>query len=229
MTNTGAMQLHDSIDGSESCSPTLLRGGLSRREWRRKLWHMLPGCLPFVVPLIPHSRPVGTLFNAIATVIAVSWTIWARLRFQRIRRRGESEAAANSVVFGYAVFVLLSLWLFPSHPELAMATLAILAWGDAVATIVGTGLGIRPLPWNSRKTVVGTLGFIAAALPTAVAAYHCESVPPVTWWYSFLVVAPAVLVAAAVESIDWERDDNLPTAFAAWVTVTLMHAGVVGL
>ncbi|RMG40069.1 MAG: hypothetical protein D6725_04195 [Planctomycetota bacterium] len=229
MSDVSVMGACESADysGDRSAVPRASKG-LSRREWRRKRWHVLPGCLAFVVRWIPHDRPVALLFNIVATAIAVGWALWARTRFQKIRRSGETDAAANSVVFGYAAFVLLSLWVFPSNPELAMATLATLAWGDAAAAVVGMNLGVRSWPWNPRTTILGTLGFIGAALVTAVTAYHCESALPASWWQSVQVVAPGVFAAAAVESLPWKFDDNLPTALTAWIVLAVVHGGVVG-
>jgi dolichol kinase len=58
---------------------------------------------------------------------------------------------------------ILSLILFPK--EIVYASIAIVAFGDSIATVVGVLIGKHKLPYSEKKTVEGTgAGIIAAFL-----------------------------------------------------------------
>lgn len=57
--------------------------------------------------------------------------------------------------------IILSLLLFPE--EIVYASIAVVAFGDSVATAVGVLAGRHKLPYSGEKTVEGTLSGIVAA------------------------------------------------------------------
>lgn len=57
--------------------------------------------------------------------------------------------------------IILSLLLFPE--EIVYASIAVVAFGDSVATAVGVLAGRHKLPYSGKKTVEGTLSGIVAA------------------------------------------------------------------
>jgi len=122
----------------------------------------------------------------------------------------------------YPLAVLLLILTFPSRLDIVAAAWAILAVGDGTATLVGTTINSRKLPWNPDKSVAGTMAFVAFAAFAGVA---------LAWWVraavtpappiAFTLVAPivAAIVAAFVESIPVRLDDNLSVPAAAAVTL----------
>lgn len=57
--------------------------------------------------------------------------------------------------------IVLSLVLFPE--EIVYASIAVVAFGDSVATAVGVLIGRHKLPYSGEKTIEGTLSGILAA------------------------------------------------------------------
>lgn len=111
--------------------------------------------------------------------------------------------------FMYALGALLALSFLGSQAQ-AMAVIAVIAWGDGMATIVGElfGKGMR-LPHNQSKSVPGTLAFIAFG---TAAAYLFIGVNAL--WLA--------LACALVETLDLEIDDNflVPLTGVAFLLLT---------
>jgi uncharacterized protein (TIGR00297 family) len=115
--------------------------------------------------------------------------------------------------------VLVLILIFWRRPEVAAAVWAILAFGDGAATVLGVLWGSRKLPWNARKTWLGSLAywFFGAAGAGAVlmwsASWQGRAAAPV---FIFTAAGLAALFAAWIESQPQRLDDNLtvplPTA-----------------
>lgn len=88
--------------------------------------------------------------------------------------------------------------------DFALAAIAIVAFGDGFATLVGL-YGKWPLPWNPRKTTEGLIAFVFSA-----AAVASLVVPPM-----HAIAYAAVL--GVLETMDGPVDDNLILPLAATV------------
>ncbi|MBI4475729.1 MAG: DUF92 domain-containing protein, partial [Acidobacteria bacterium] len=124
----------------------------------------------------------------------------------------------------YALAVLLLVLVFPHRPDIAAAAWAVMALGDGTATLAGHYLGGRRIPWNTDKSLAGTLAFILAGSLGAIffawwvrPAVHPP--PPLV----FVLTAPVVAATAAalVETIRIRLDDN--------ISVPAVAAGVLAL
>jgi uncharacterized protein (TIGR00297 family) len=118
----------------------------------------------------------------------------------------------------YPLSVLVLIVAFPRRPDIVAAAWGILAFGDGAATIVGTRVQGRPLPWNADKTVAGSAAFIGAgALAGAALAWWTRPavspMPPLL----FTLGAPvlAAVAAAGVESLRVRLDDNISVPISA--------------
>jgi len=129
------------------------------------------------------------------------------------------------VAYPAAVFVLVLL--FWSRPEFAAAVWAILAFGDGFATIAGKNLASPPLPWNPEKSVAGSLGFIAAGIPGAYAAFHFVGRHESLSLAGIALVSTVVVICGVVESLPLNLDDNLTIpvsgALSIWLLSTVEH------
>ena len=208
------------------------RGAISRRELRRRFWHMSPGLLPFALWSFPHRDPISpTLYWIIGLLAAVvAGSIY--VRFQQVRRTGESDSLA--AVGGYAFSVLLALLAFPGQAEIGLAVLAILAFGDGGATLGGKLLRGRSLPWNEKKSYGGLLSFVVCALPLASVIYwgethNLEAISPgVSYGTALLCTAPAVFACAVIESVRSSVNDNIRVGLMAVIMLATTHAMVIG-
>jgi dolichol kinase len=195
--------------------------GISRSEALRRLWHMLPGLLPFLLTTIPHPHPLpwDALFRIAGLAVVLTSALFVTYRW--IARPDERSWVLNAV--SYPGTVLLTLLAFPGHPEFAGVVLTVLAFGDGSATLMGMLFGWRPLPWNPRKTWVGTSCFLLLASPIAAMAYWVEARPQVSWVTAVACGLAASFIAALAESLPVRITDNLRVGLAAAFGVVLAH------
>ncbi|HVW00582.1 MAG TPA: hypothetical protein VHB77_09585 [Planctomycetaceae bacterium] len=198
----------------------------SRCEWRRRFCHIGPGLLPFSLWLIPHqhpfARPLMLVVFGLATVLAVT----AFGCYSWIARQADHNRVP--VVIGYAASVLALLVLFPYQPELGLTVLAIIAFGDGMATVGGLLIGGPKLPWNPKKTVAGTGTFLLCGIPLATLVYWGEAQPPVAIPQALACAGGATLVGAFVESLGVPLNDNIRVGIASAATIALLQLCVVG-
>ena len=204
-----------------------LPGSISLPELKRRLWHMSPGLLPIASYIYPHKDPLSPTFQAIAFGVMVTITTALLWRYKTIRRA--CEQTELSAVFGYAWSTLLTLLLFPWHAELGMLVLAVLAFGDGMATTCGLLLRGPRLPWNPEKTWSGTCAFVGFGGSLSSLAYWAESQPQASWSASLLCGFSAAMIAAIAESLPSRINDNVRVGIASAVTAVAVHAVVVGL
>jgi dolichol kinase len=195
---------------------------------------MAPGLLPPLLWFVPHRDPLSPTLQAILFGLGVALGAHVYWRYQHIRRPEDTERAA--AVLGYALSVLGMLAAFPGQPQLGLAVLAVLAFGDGSATLGGKLLGGPTLPWNREKTWSGLACFLLFGTLTAATFYWGEP------WFnpealehrhvgfdtSLLCAAFATSAAALAESVRSRVNDNVRVGFVAAVAVTLAHAVLVG-
>ena len=149
-------------------------------------------------------------------------------------RPGELTGSARSGIVLYPMSVLVLVLLFPTRLDIAGAAWAILAVGDGMATVVGTGIRSGRIPWNREKSIAGTLAlFMSGALAGTFVAWWCRPnvTPTPELWFSIAGPIVAALVAALVETIPSRLDDNISVpASAAGVlwALTLVRSDLVG-
>ena len=204
-----------------------ITGTISARELRRRFWHMSPGLLPVILQAVPHADPVSStlrwIFLGVATGIGLR-ILWG---FRQIQRADESGGLA--AVAGYVLSVITLLLLFPRHLELAFALLAILAFGDGSATLFGLLIQGKKLPWNKAKSWSGLLAFITVGSLMAAWIYHGESLnqeavdAPVTFATALMLVSPAVVAAALIESVDSQINDNIRVGIVGGLFLMVTH------
>lgn len=205
-------------------------GGLRHRrlaapEIRRRLLHMLPGLLPFVLWFIPHPDPWGPILADVVLLLTVAIVGPALIRFSAFARPGERDG--RSSVLGYALPILAALCLFRGREELGMMTLAILAFGDGSATLGGMLIGGRRLPWNYEKSWTGLACFLVIGGIMATLVFWGESRPAVTWTQAALVAGGATLIAAIAESVRSRINDNLRVGVISLVVGAVLQALVI--
>lgn len=190
----------------------------------RKLLHMSPGALPFLMHNMPHEDPLDTAAIWFLTIVTVILTVVFLACFRIVRRPGESDLLATSVT--YPGTFLVTMLLFPGNLEFACVVIAVLAVGDGSAYIFGRWLGKTPLPWNAQKTWMGTLGFVLCAAPVAALAYWIEARPEVSLGLAIACGSAAAIAGAIAESAPSKITDNLRVGVAAAVAVAATHFAI---
>ena len=138
-------------------------------------------------------------------------------------------------VAGYAGSVLITLLLFPAHAELGLTVLAVLAFGDGSATLVGKLVGGPRLPWNPQKSWAGFLAFATVGGAMASLIYWGETHfntealgPGVSLVQALACGFTPALLGAVYESIPSRVNDNVRVGVVAAAGVTAAHILVVG-
>jgi phytol kinase len=214
----------------------LFQERLGARETKRRLLHASPGLLPFLLWTVPHDAPSSLRFLSVISGLIVVLTAVAYYQFGRVQRTAERRRDVMGAVFGYATVVLATMLLCSRHVEVAFAALAILAFGDGSATLGGLLMRGRRLPWNSKKTIVGTICFILIATPMAALVYWGQAhdfyqvggVPRVDFRMALLGALTAAVAAALVESLPVRTNDNLRVGTTAAVVLGLFQWLAVG-
>lgn len=229
---TQTKQAHPAVRVSGDASPPedvtrLTRRPLTYRELRRRFWHMAPGLLPFALHIVPHADPISPTLRFIIIGCCVVIGLRILSGFRHIRRLGEGSGAA--AVGGYAVSVLTMALVYPGDLELALAVLAVLAFGDGSATLFGLWLRGPRLPWNPAKSWAGLIGFLSiGSLMTAWIywgeTHNAEAAEPaVSFGFALALTMPAVIASALAESIRSRLNDNVRVGITAAVTLALLH------
>jgi len=214
----------------------LVQERLGAREARRRLLHAVPGLLPFLLWAIPHRDPSSWRFLSEISGVIVVLAAVTYYQFGRVQRTAERRRDVVAAVLGYAMVVLATMLICSRHVEVAFAALAILAFGDGSATLGGMLVQGRPLPWNSKKSIVGTICFILVATPMAALVYwgqahdiyQTANVARVDFGLALLGALAAALAAALVESLPVRTNDNLRVGTTAAVVLGLFQWLAVG-
>jgi dolichol kinase len=136
------------------------------------------------------------------------------------------EEAAGPVPFGkvaHAGMALVLVVFFRHKLLVAAGAWAILAAGDAAATLVGTRVPLLPLPWNREKSAGGVAAFALAAIVAGACAVAWVNYPPepFTWGFAVRAAVPAALIAAGIESLPVPVDDNITVPVVAAMYLAL--------
>lgn len=198
-------------------------------ESSRQVVHIAVGGFALLLRALTPSQAALCALGA----LLFNLFVLPRLGRQRLFRPGELDRRRPTGIAIYPASVLALILLFPHRLDLVAAAWGILAAGDGAATIAGTRLRSRPLPWNPRKSVAGTVAFVAAGTlaGTALAWWTAQAVSPApAAWFTWGAPALAAAVAALVETIPVSLDDNLsvPAAAAAclWACTLVDPASV---
>ncbi|MBI4360380.1 hypothetical protein HY572_01260 [Candidatus Micrarchaeota archaeon] len=106
---------------------------------------------------------------------------------------------------GALMYFAGTLFLLAFVPfDFALAVIAIVAFGDGFATLVGLH-GIHGLPWNKKKKWEGLAAFIFSA--SAIASLVVPLAPAVFY----------AVVLGALETLAWRTDDNVLLPVAATI------------
>jgi uncharacterized protein (TIGR00297 family) len=196
--------------------------GVFSEAWRKSI-HILMGGFALLLRYLPWWAAV--LLAAGAVISNATWI--PRLRGGALMRESEKESLLRSGVWLYSFSVLMLLLIFPHRLEVVAGAWGILAFGDGFATLAGKGIGGPRLPWNSRKTWVGSAVFFAAgALGGAAFWWWVASSAPVqtpSFRRILLISACSALGCAIVESLSLKLNDNLSVPFLAAGLLYSLH------
>jgi uncharacterized protein (TIGR00297 family) len=181
---------------------------LTRGELLRKMVHMGVGLIAFSL------RFLGPFWAAVLAAGALGFNLFVlhRIGGRHLWRPHEHERGASIGIILYPLAVLLLILIFYPRLEVAAAAWGILAFGDGMASVVGMSIGKRKLPWNPRKSWMGSLAhFLFGGLAAAVLLVWTAPVQgrAYGWAFALAVCFATALLSAALESLPHGLDDNI--------------------
>ncbi len=204
----------------------ILASRLTPHEWRRRLIHMSPGVLPFVLMSVPHHDPVGWRLLSVVSLLTLGLVVFALRREKLFARAGERGWATS--VISYGIITTALLVAFPGQLELGMVVTIIIALGDGSATLAGLIVRGRRLPWNQAKSWVGLAAFLVCGGSLATLAYWFEARPGVSLPLALTCVMPAVFAAALAESLPVRMNDNIRVGVTGGLAMLMTQSAFVG-
>jgi uncharacterized protein (TIGR00297 family) len=135
--------------------------------------------------------------------------ILPRIGGRHLWRESETKRGSSLGILLYPVSILILLLAFHRRLEVVAAIWGILAFGDGMASLVGMSLGSRKLPWNPRKSWMGSLAFFLFG--GVAATVLLQWTVPGTYSLAFAATVCGVTAAfaALLESMPQGLDDNI--------------------
>ncbi|WP_457751377.1 diacylglycerol/polyprenol kinase family protein [Thermococcus sp.] len=201
--------------------------GLTKREIIRKLWHASPGIL---------GAPI-TVFTPKWVTLLVVWSLaflytlqhfkllrgWkftvpiADLSYKMMAREDEKDNFLGSFLFWVTMGTICAV--FPKIA--ALSALWVSTFGDCFNAIAGQTIGGPKLPWNDRKTLVGSATMFAVSLLALLGAHKVLSIAP-EWG----IIAGVALMATLLESLPLRSAyDEFTVPFFTAVALWLAYGG----
>ncbi|WP_297550672.1 phosphatidate cytidylyltransferase [Thermococcus sp.] len=196
---------------------------ISRRELVRKLWHVSPGILG--APIILFTPKWVTLL--VVWSLAFLYTLqhlkllrgWkftvpiADLSYKTMAREDEMDNFMGSFLFWTTMGIICTV--FPKL--MALSALWVSTFGDCFNAIVGQTVGGPRIPWNRRKTLVGSATMFLVSALALWGAHRVLSVDP-NWNLIFGVAFIATLIESLpLRSAYDEFTVPFATAFLLWL------------
>tara|TARA_Y100000310_G_scaffold68197_1_gene63493 strand:+ start:4139 stop:4822 length:684 start_codon:yes stop_codon:yes gene_type:complete len=191
-------------------------------ELRRQLFHILFGIVLVVLIEVGVLNSIG-----ISILIIIGFIISLRARkayvpiiswfLKRFERKENMRGLPGKGVLFYLVGALIVLLIFPK--DIALASIMVLALGDAVSHLWGSHFGRIRNPFADKKFIEGTLsGFAVGFLGALIYVGPIEAA----------VASLAAMVAEAIEvTIGTEAvDDNLVVPFIAALAIWLVRIAI---
>ncbi|MCX7805582.1 MAG: DUF92 domain-containing protein [Planctomycetota bacterium] len=126
----------------------------------------------------------------------------------------------------YPLSLAFAFLLFP--PYAVSGAWGVMAAGDTAANVIGRRSGFVRLAWNPRKTIAGSIAFVAAAAPACMLMLAWAGFPPVfdaaaghPVAYLAVLSLLGAMAGALLESVPWDAGDNfaVPLGSAASLVV----------
>ena len=167
----------------------------------------------FIVILSFFLSPIILILICIAIVLFVEAifridkyrNIFFFSTFLKKCKRDEDEKGFVYFFMG----IILTIYLFKFNMAVADAAIIILLFGDSASTIFGKRFGKTHLPFNKRKTIIGTSAFFVVAI---IGAF--TQVPLIPAFFGALCGA----ITEAYSPID----DNIPIPLVSGIAMSLV-------
>lgn len=192
-------------------------------HWKRRAVHI--GCAVFALA-IGRFSPLMVVFCCVAAFIFNAFVLPRLAGPSLDRPEDQARGYSLGILLYPAVLTFLSL-LFIDEQIILAAAWGAMAFGDGFAGLVGEGFGGRKIPWNARKSIIGTWAFMLIGWPLTfglLAALPEETRLGLTLAEWAIISGAAIAVSAWVETLPGTIDDNLAVPLSAAATTSFLLA-----
>jgi phytol kinase len=192
----------------------------------RKIIHIGTGPLFVVCWLLftdaPSSRYLAALVPFAITVqfaLVGLGILKDQAAVDAMSRSGDRREILRGPLYYGIIFVVVTLLYWLENPT-GITALMLVCGGDGMADIIGRRYGDRKLPWNRKKSWMGTLWFFIGGwlLTVLVLALFIQAgVFPAPFGAYLVSITVIALAATLVESISPQDIDNLTITLTALV------------
>ncbi|CAN6229990.1 unnamed protein product [Urochloa humidicola] len=199
----------------------------------RKIVHVLSGVLFMSSwPLFSNSTE-ARYFAAVVPFLNSVRLLTYGLRLstdealvKSVTREGKPEELLRGPLY-YVLVLLFTVLVFWRESPIGVVSLSMMSGGDGFADIVGRRYGSAKLPFNDKKSWVGSIAmFISGFLLSAIMLFYFSSLGciHVSWEEAFGKLALVALAATAVECIPVTDvvDDNISVPLATMLVASLL-------
>ncbi|MCP9917119.1 diacylglycerol/polyprenol kinase family protein [Cyanobium sp. ATX 6F1] len=184
-----------------------------QKEWSRKLVHIGSGAVVLLAWGFGINRTIALGAALIATLLTSL--------NHRFRLLGAIEDVGRrsygTIAYGASISLLLALF-WPQQPEAVAAGVLVMAVGDGLAGLLGTGFRSPGWTlWGQRKSLLGTATMAAASLAVLTALSLASGTGPSTWAAAAPALLLITLVATLLEQIAVAGLDNFTVPVAVGV------------
>eukprot|EP01129_Flabellula_baltica_P009240 TRINITY_DN3743_c0_g1_i1.p1 TRINITY_DN3743_c0_g1~~TRINITY_DN3743_c0_g1_i1.p1 ORF type:complete len:242 (-),score=18.86 TRINITY_DN3743_c0_g1_i1:27-752(-) len=131
------------------------------------------------------------------------------------------ELLVGPLVYGAAMCISTVIWWRESI--IGMWSIVVLCSGDGFAGIIGSNIRSKPLPWNKKKSMAGTLSFIVFS---CLCCYLCAdffapfgTYPPSNYISHILLIS---IIGAIIESLPISGEHDNLAVYTSTILILLL-------
>ena len=181
---------------------------------KKELWRQLIHASGVFIVVLSYFLP-SQLLIILCVAILVFVVMVFRLDhqhhipfFSTILRVAKRDADERGFVY-FFIGIIITLYFFQFNMAIANAAILILLFGDSASTLIGRRFGRIKLPFQSHKTVEGSLAFLAVGFAVSLTQ---------------LPIIPAFIgaLAGALTEAYSPVDDNVPIPLVSALVISVV-------
>jgi phytol kinase len=204
-----------------------------QQKLSRKIVHILSGVLFMSSWPIFSSSSEARYFAAVVPLLnCARLVIYGTRLFKNealiksVTREGNPEELLRGPLY-YVMALLISVLVFWRDSPVGIISLAMMSGGDGVADIIGRRYGSTKLPYNRKKSWIGSVSMLVSGFLLSIGMLYYFSILGylhLDWDEATLKVALVSFVATLVESLPITDvlDDNISVPIASMCTALVL-------
>jgi len=199
----------------------------------RKLVHIATGPLYIlcwnIFPDTPNSPYIASIIPGL-TVTRFSLIGLGLIKDDSTVKSMSRSGNKSELLYGplfYGWIMVLSTIFYWGHSPFGITALMLLCAGDGFAGLIGFKYGREKLPWNNKKSWIGSISFFVSSILFTglyVHLFHILGWFSISLWQFLPCLLITTFVSTIVESLPGQSDwDNISVFLVSLVTMHLLN------